>query len=151
MKILEISQRQDLLDVAVQYFWQHWGSESNHAFYRDCIVHSLDSEKALPKFYIVLENEQIIGGYALLLNDIISRQDIYPWFACLYVNETHRGQGIAGKLLQHALEEAQQKGFPHLYLSTDLVDFYEKKGWTYFGEGYNPFGDVFKIYQKETI
>ena len=150
MEIFEVSQRKDLLEKAIQYFWKCWGSERNLSFYKDCIEHSLDKEKLLPKFYLLLDDEQIIGSYALLVNDIISRQDLMPWFACLYVNETHRNNGLAEKLLEHALQEANRKGFDHLYLSTDLVNFYEKKGWKVFTQGYNVFGDAFNIYSKST-
>ena len=150
MQIFEISTRQDLLESAIQYFWKCWGSDSNLSFYADCIEHSLDSKNELPKFYIVLENEEIIASYALLVNDIISRQDLMPWFACLFVNETHRNQGIAENLLNHACSEAKRKGFEMLYLSSDLVNFYERKGWEYHCQGYGVTGGEIKIYRKET-
>ena len=75
---------------------------------------------ALPKFFVVLDNDEIIASYALLVNDIISRQDLVPWFACLFVNETHRKQGIAELLLKDALERAKNQGYDTLYLSSDL-------------------------------
>lgn len=150
LKIIELSARQDLLAQATDYFWKCWGSDSNFIFYKDCIQHSIDETKALPKFYIVLHETEIIASYALLTNDIISRQDLMPWFACLFVNEDHRLKGIAEKLLNHALKEAKSKGYDHLYLSSDLVNFYEKKGWNLFGTGYNVFGEGIKIYTKLT-
>ena len=150
MKIIELSNKIELLDDAVNYFWKCWGNESNFTFYQDCIEHSVNTESFLPRFYLVLDNDKIIGSYALLTNDIISRQDLMPWFACLYVNEEYRKQGIAEKLLEHGLDEAKRKNFDHLYLSTDLVNFYERKGWKLFGNGYNLFGEQIKIYSKDT-
>jgi GNAT superfamily N-acetyltransferase len=135
MKIIELSKRPDLLDNAIQYFWSCWGKESNFDFYRDCIENALNPKNDLPKFFIVLENEKIIASYALLVNDIISRQDLKPWFACLFVNETHRNQGIAGKLLNHAIIQTKQKGYKYLYLNSDLDNFYERKGWIIFSKG----------------
>jgi len=148
MTIIEVSERPDLLAHAAQYFWKCWGSEKNFRFYEDCLLNSIDKKNALPKFYLALKEEQIIGSYALLVNDIISRQDLMPWLACLYVEEAHRKQGIAEQLLQHGLDQSQQKGFDHLYLSSDLVNFYERKGWQVLCEGYNLFGDAFPIYHK---
>ncbi len=150
MKIIELSERPEFLERGVNYFWKCWGSDSNFKFYQDCIENSLDKSNLLPKFYIVIEKEKIIGSYALLTNDIISRQDLMPWFACLYVNEEHRKQGIAKKLLDHGLNEAKLKGFDKLFLSTDLVDFYEKKGWTHMCNGFNVSGDSLKIYTKQS-
>ncbi len=151
MEILELSQCSNLKDDIIQYFWNCWGSETNFPFYKDCMDNSLNPENALPKFYVCLDGTEIIGSYALLVNDSISRRDLMPWFACLHVNEANRGNGIAGKLLDHALTETKSKGFESVYLSTDLVDFYEKKGWKLFSHAYNVTGEKFKVYAKKVI
>lgn len=150
MEIFELSEKQNYKEKAIQYFWKQWGSESNFKFYEDCMIHSLNGKKNLPNFYIGLEKEEIVGSYALLTNDIISRQDLYPWFACLYVNESKRKKGYAEKLLNHALAQAKKMGYNELYLSTDLINFYERKGWNQYGLGYGVSGDAFKIYSKST-
>lgn len=151
MEIYELSEKTAYLKEAIHLFWKTWGNESNFKFYEDCIIHSLDSDKKLPKFYIGLKQDKIIATYALLTNDIISRQDLYPWFACLYVDPLQRKQGYAGQLLKHGLSEAQKKGYEQLYLSTDLVNFYERKGWTLYGKGYGVFGGNINIYAKTTF
>jgi predicted N-acetyltransferase YhbS len=146
MQIFELSDRQDLLDPAVDFFWNCWGNRQNHAFYRDCIDHSLNPDNKLPKFYLAVEENRIIATYALLTNDVNSRQDLVPWLGCLFVADSHRHQGVAGTLLQHGLQQAKLKGFQALYLSTDLLDFYESKGWQHFGEAYNLTGEKLKVY-----
>jgi GNAT superfamily N-acetyltransferase len=150
IEIRELSEIPELTKVAVRYFWECWGNDTNFNFYHDCIVHSLDKDKFLPKFYLAVHEGNIIGSYALLVNDIISRQDLMPWFACLFVNEAHRNKGIADQLLKHGLKQAKAKGFGSLYLSTDLENFYERKGWTYFGIGYGVSGGENKMYAKST-
>ena len=150
-EIIEISYRPELLDKAVEFIWKCWGDDTNFKFYKDCITHSLEKDKILPKFYLALENEDIIGSYSLLTNDLISRQDLMPWFACLYVTDHYRNKGIATRLLNHGLKEAKRKGFRTLYLSTDLVDFYEKNGWKHLCNGYNVFNKELKIYYKDTL
>lgn len=150
MEIIELSNNIEIIDKAVDYFWKCWGNDNNFKFYQNCILNSLDNEKPLPKFYTALENDEIIASYALLTNDIISRQDLYPWLACLFVNPEHRNKGIATLLLNHGLQETEKKGFDRLYLSTDLENFYEKKGWTHTTNGYNIFDTEIKIYSKET-
>lgn len=144
-----ITQDNNLIEQGIEYFWKQWGSESNFNFYKDCIENSTSKIQSLPKFYLLLDQGKIIGSYALLINDIISRQDLYPWFACLFVDEHYRNQGLATMLMKHGLSEAQQRGFGTLYLSTDLNDFYEKQDWTYHSKGYTVFGDEIKIYAKK--
>jgi GNAT superfamily N-acetyltransferase len=149
--ILELSQRPDLVDRAVDFFWKCWGDENNFAFYKDCMAHSLNKEALLPKFYLALDEvDQIIGTYALLTNDLISRQDLMPWFACLFVVKGHRKKGIAAMLLDHGLKEAKNKGFENLYLYTDLENFYERKAWKHICNGFTVSNLEVKIYTRKT-
>jgi N-acetylglutamate synthase-like GNAT family acetyltransferase len=148
IEIIELSHRTDLLYDGITYFWKCWGNDSNYKFYKDCIENSLDNKNSLPKFYLALIENEIVGSYALLTNDIISRQDLMPWFACLFVNEEHRNKGIAGQLIQHGLVETYKKGFERLYLSTHLNNFYENKGWKHISNGYHIDDSEIKIYEK---
>ncbi|MFS0881841.1 GNAT family N-acetyltransferase [Bacillus sp. 7586-K] len=150
MQIVELKDRNSLFDKAVQVFWKQWGNENNYKFYEDAIVHSCTTSSDIPRFYVAIENGQIIGTYALLRNDLNSRQDLCPWLACLYVVEEYRGSAIGSKLLQHSLQEAAKKGYDKLYLSTDLEDYYEKYGWRNSGLVYGVSGDPIKLYEKET-
>lgn len=127
IKIELLTENSKLLEKGVNYFWKCWGNDSNFDFYNDCIQNSLSNEISLPKFYLLLNGQDIIGSYALLTNDIISRQDLLPWFACLFVDEQFRNKGYAEQMLIHGIKEANKKGFKKLYLSTDLKGFYEKK------------------------
>ncbi|HZG78941.1 MAG TPA: GNAT family N-acetyltransferase [Paenibacillus sp.] len=151
MLIYALKDRPDNFDDAVQFFWKHWGSERNYSFYRDCMLHSLQADSALPRFYIATENESIIGSYALLRNDLISRQDLFPWLACLYVVPEYRGRRIGATLLEHGLREAWNAGHERLYLCTDLDGYYEKYGWTHESDGYLFTGDKTKIYWASTM
>ncbi|MEQ9266368.1 MAG: GNAT family N-acetyltransferase [Balneolaceae bacterium] len=150
MIIIELSERPELLDKGIAYFWEKWGNDSNYLFYKDCITNSFEKNNKLPKFYLCLKQSEIIGSYALLTNDLISRQDLMPWFACLYVNEEFRKNGIADQLLNHAIAQTKKKGFKKLYLNTELNNFYEKKGWLHISDGYNASGDLVKIFSKAT-
>jgi len=142
IEIIEISHRLDLLYNGITYFWNCWGNDSNYKFYKDCIENSLDNKNSLPKFYLALIENEIVGSYALLTNDIISRQDLMPWFAC-------RNNGIAGQLIQHGLLETYKKGFKRLYLSTHLNTFYENKGWKHIANGFHVDDSEIKIYEKD--
>jgi GNAT superfamily N-acetyltransferase len=60
------------------------------------------------------------GGFVLILEDLVIHCD-------------HRGQGYGGRLIQHALTYAREKGFLRVTLLTDKLEnkaraFYEKHG-----------------------
>jgi N-acetylglutamate synthase-like GNAT family acetyltransferase len=104
----------------------------------------------LSKFFIAVQGEKIIGSCALLRNVLISWQDLVPWFGCLFISPEARGNNTGAVMLQHALEQTRLKGYERLYLSTTLVNYYEKYGWQYFAEGYYLNGDATKIYSRLT-
>lgn len=149
-QIYELKDKAELFDNAVQLFWSQWGSEQNYRFYYDCMLHSMKSDNGLPRFYIAVLNDSIIGTYTLLRNDLISRQDIFPWLACLYVVPEHRGQNIGAQMLKHSLQEARKMGHDNVYLCTDLDGYYEKFGWVHFSNGYIFNGEETKIYRSST-
>ncbi|KPB04140.1 GNAT family N-acetyltransferase [Bacillus sp. CHD6a] len=150
MRIMELRGKDRLLEQAIHVFWQQWGSEENFKFYEDAILHSATTSSDIPRFYVAVEEGEIIGTYAILRNDLNSRQDLCPWLACLYVAEKHRGKGIGAKLLDHGLSEAAEKGYENLYLTTDLENYYERYGWKNSGIVYGADGGSIKLYEKRT-
>jgi GNAT superfamily N-acetyltransferase len=149
-EVFELQDKIEYFDEAVKVYWNQWGNQSNFKFYHDCILHSCYTESKLPRFYIAIQNNFIIGTYALLRNDFISRQDLFPWLACLYVIPELRGNKIGAKLLEHAIRETGKKGLKKIYLCTDLDGYYEKNGWTHLTSGYMFNGDATKIYEAST-
>lgn len=150
MEILNIQERSDLFEESVKVFWEQWGNETNYDFYEDCMRHSSTEMDAIPRFYIAVDDNEIIGTYALLRNDINSRQDLFPWLACLYVKPTYRGRLIGEILLEHGLNVTAKLGYKKLYLSSDLEGYYEKYGWVNSAVTYGPFGGSIKVYEKMT-
>ncbi|MCI3919181.1 GNAT family N-acetyltransferase [Paenibacillus sp. TRM 82003] len=151
LEVYELKHKAEYFERAVQLFWSQWGTEQNYKFYHDCMFHSINIGSELPSFYIALEKEVIIGTYALLRNDLISRQDLFPWLACLYVSPEQRGRKNGALLLKHALQETRIKGHDKLYLCTDLNGYYEKYGWSHLTNAYLFTGDETKIYESSTL
>ncbi|WP_407270523.1 GNAT family N-acetyltransferase [Radiobacillus sp. PE A8.2] len=148
LEIHHVNERKDLFDEAVKFFWRHWGSSDNYKFYRDCMVHAVENRNGLPRFYIAVIDNEIVGSYAMLRNDLISRQDLFPWLACLYVVPPLRGKAYGAVILSHAIRES--KDFEHIYLCSELENYYEKYGWEYTDDAYYLNGEQTKIYSIRT-
>lgn len=146
IEIINVHEFSNGIKNTVEYIYDKWGTESNYLFYYDVILHSND-KKALPKFYLLLKENSIIGCYGLIINDFISRHDLYPWFACLYIEKKERGQKYGKLLLEHAEQESSKLGFNTLYLTTDHNGYYEKYGWTRIEDGYDLNGSQTRIYR----
>ena len=46
--------------------------------------------------------------------------------------QKHRKKGIAGQLLNMAVDDMKKKGVSPIYLATDHIGFYEKYGWEFY-------------------
>ncbi|MFC5527972.1 GNAT family N-acetyltransferase [Cohnella yongneupensis] len=149
VQIVNVRSMPELLEEAINYFWTQWGSESNFQFYKDCIIQSCNTESEVPRFYLAIEDNTIIGSYALLRSDLNSRQDLSPWLACLFVNPDSRGKKIGDLLQSHAIKESKEIGYSKLYLCTDLTEYYERTFWKYIGKGYSLNDDVTRIYEYD--
>jgi GNAT superfamily N-acetyltransferase len=147
--IFDVREKPEFLENTVAYFWKQWGSDSNFNFYRDCIERSCETQSDVPRFYIAIEDNKIIGSYAILRSDLNSRQDLFPWFACLYVESEYRGKNIGTQIQNHAINQVRLKGYQKLYLCTDLTNYYEKTNWRYIGKGYSISNDETRIYEYQ--
>lgn len=83
-------------------------------------------------WYLCLDGEAIIGGLGVIENDFHDRKDLSPNVCAVYTEETYRRQGIAGRLLDMAVEDLRDKGVTPLYLVTDHTGFYERYSWEFF-------------------
>ena len=145
MKIIGVREFPEYLDRAVDYLTSKW--KIDRKIYEDCLCNSLVTKHQLPRWYLLLKQQEIVGCYGLITNDFISRQDLYPWFCALFINETIRGQRWGERLLAHGRTEAVKLGFSRLYLCTDHVGYYEKYGWQYLADGFHPWGATSRIYE----
>ncbi len=149
IEIVNVKKISGGIELAAKYIHGKWGSKDNYLFYYDAILHSSVPGKSLPKFYLLLKEKEIIGCYGLLTNDLVSRQDLLPWFACLFIEEKERGQSYGKLLLEHAEQETSQAGFSVFYLTTDHNGYYEKYGWQRIEDGFGTSGSKTRIYTKD--
>ena len=78
-----------------------------------------------------MSGDEIAGGLGVIENDFHDRKDLTPNVCAVYTEEAHRCRGIAGRLLDMAVEELRKKGISPVYLVTDHTSFYERYGWEF--------------------
>ncbi|HEJ6942288.1 TPA: GNAT family N-acetyltransferase [Serratia marcescens] len=148
MDIISVQQAPELAPRAIAYFQRHWATAETLMMYEDAINRSLGAANPLPQWYLLMENDQILGCAGLITNDFISRGELYPWLCALYVEETQRGRRYGAKLIEHVAAETRRLGFPQLHLCTDLEGYYERSGFVYNGLGYHPWGEASRVYSR---
>ena len=117
---ITLRERPELKDVAAEWFHCKWGIPAKA--YLDCIDDYLNQKT---------EYGKIVGGLGVIKNDFHNRKELYPNICAVYTEQEHRGKGIAGNLLNMAVEDMRAKGISPVYLITDHTSFSERYGWKF--------------------
>ena len=125
---IDLRKKPELSDSAASWFHSKWGVPKEA--YLECMTSYLNKGTELG-WFLCLDGETIVGGLGVIENDFHDRPDLTPNICAVYTEEHHRCQGIAGKLLNMAVEDLRAKGISPAYLVTDHTGFYERYGWEF--------------------
>lgn len=125
---ITLREQPQLKEEAASWFHAKWGIPKEA--YLTCMNAYLEG-KTDYGWYLSLSGEQIVGGLGVIDNDCHDRPDLTPNICAVYTEEAYRGRGIAGKLLNRAVEDLRARGISPVYLVTDHIGFYERYGWVY--------------------
>ena len=125
-----ITLREDpaLADTAAEWFHAKWGVPKEA--YLACIEAYINRDTEYG-WYLCLDRGRIVGGLGVIENDFHDRKDLSPNVCAVYTEEEYRCQGIAGRLLNMAVDDLKTKGSTPGYLVTDHTGFYERYGWEF--------------------
>ncbi|RJT39457.1 GNAT family N-acetyltransferase [Rahnella woolbedingensis] len=133
MQIINLTERPEFAEAVTDWQWQAFGSENSREFFSS-VVKSCLTGADLPQTFIALDGERLAGTVGLWRCDLISRQDLTPWLAALYVDEPYRSRGLGQQLQKFVLEHSRRSGFRELYLYAGFTGYYERFGWKYIGD-----------------
>ena len=128
--IVRLADAPEWLEQAAEWFHGKWHVPVEA--YRESMEESLRGENPVPQWYLMVEQQRIIGGMGVIENDFHNRPDLHPNVCAVYVESEVRCQGIAGRLLRHVCQDMASRGVDTLYLLTDHIGFYERYGWKFY-------------------
>ncbi len=117
-----------IMRAAAEWFHSKWRVPIDA--YIACMNDYLQGETEYG-WYLCLDGERIVGGLGVIENDFHNRFDLTPNICAVYTEEAYRGRGIAGRLLNIAVEDLRSKNISPVYLLTDHTGFYEHYGWEF--------------------
>ena len=125
---ITLREQPGLIQPAAEWFHSKWGVPTQA--YLDCMESYLQGETEYG-WYLCLDGNRIVGGLGVIENDFHDRKDLTPNVCAVYTEEEYRKQGIAGHLLNMAVDDLRGKGISPAYLVTDHTGFYERYGWEF--------------------
>ena len=125
---ITLREEPSLADAVAEWFHSRWRVPKEA--YLECMQAYLAGETEYG-WYLCLDGDRIIGGLGVIENDFHDRRDLTPNVCAVYTEPAYRCRGIAGRLLNMAVEDMRSKGVTPLYLVTDHSGFYERYGWEF--------------------
>lgn len=127
-KYITLREKPEIMEEAATWFHSKW--HVPREAYLECMVAYLNNDTEYG-WYLCLNEDRIIGGLGVIENDFHDRKDLAPNVCAVYTDEDYRCQGIAGRLLNMAVEDLRSKGISPVYLLTNHTGFYERYGWEF--------------------
>ena len=78
-------------------------------------------DEEMGNFYVLLQDNEVIGCCGLVTHDMVTSRNFYPWVTSLYIDEAYRGRNYGQLLLNHVGHQAQLMGYQKLYLTTGII------------------------------
>ena len=129
LEYITLRDKPELVDSASEWFQSNWGVPKEA--YLECMNNYLNGTTE-NGWYICRDGDKIAGGLGVIDNDFHDRKDLTPNVCAVYTDKKYRQQGIAGNLLNLAVNDMKAKGVTPIYLLTDHIGFYERYGWEFF-------------------
>lgn len=129
-KIIRLADAPQWKAAAARWFHEKWGVPESA--YLASMEECLSGARAVPQWYLAIEDTRIVAGMGVIENDFHNRHDLTPNVCAVYTEPDHRCRGIAGALLHFVCADMKMRGVDTLYLLTDHTSFYERYGWSFF-------------------
>lgn len=88
LKLISIKEHPEWKQQAISYIQIKWAHEHSLMVYDNCITYCLTSVNPLPQWYLLVDQQKIVGCAGLITNDFISRMDLYPWICALFIEKS---------------------------------------------------------------
>ena len=123
---------QPLLPELARLHFEEWGylAPQETLEERTARLTSLCGRSEIPTAFVAVAGQELVGSAFLVTHDMVTRTDLSPWLAGVYVKPSYRRMGIASRLIARVEAEAAVLNVPQLYLYTPSEEtYYAHRGW----------------------
>ena len=129
LQIVSVKQSPVGTQEALDYIHRVWNGNNQASNFFDMITKVSLGDEEMGNFYVLLQDNEVIGCCGLVTHDVVTSRNFYPWVTSLYIDEAYRGRNYGQLLLNHVGHQAQLMGYQKLYLTTGKTDYYRRNGW----------------------
>src|ERR1700760_3345502 len=115
-----LSQKPSLIPQVAQWLWTEWRRRKVRTL--DRVANRLAARAASggpEQTFVVLDGGTPVATASFVVSDLVSRPDLTPWLASVFVDPPHRGRGHAARLVRRVEEAARAANTEILWLYTE--------------------------------
>ena len=144
INIVSLKQRPEIKTELIEYVLKFYNGSTDNFF--EQIELSTDVDERVQDTFVLCDDDRIIGFYQFIHHEPIRNTESTPWLSALYIDEGYRGHRLSEWLILHSRMRAGKLGYGEIYVSTDLINFFEKFGFHEIGLDLDKWGYPSKVY-----
>lgn len=145
MHIISVREQPEYEKLCDRFICAHCADENSMIKIKDDIHSCIYTESAYPQWYLLMDNQKIVGGAGVVNNDRINDKDFSPILYYLYIKEAYYDTEGVSLLFKKIKQDAAVFGYEKIECFTDQISFYESHGFRYIKESH----DGLKIYSTD--
>ena len=131
-RIVPIAEHVEWVPTIARWHWEEWGHHDPEGSLQSWTAGLAGRTRAagIPTTFVAVDGDLPIGSACLVEHDMLTRPDLSPWLAGVFVVPAQRRRGIGSALVEHATAAAAAFGTTTLFLYTNGAEsVYAKLGW----------------------
>jgi GNAT superfamily N-acetyltransferase len=136
IRIVTISENPALIPQIARWLWAEWASRKGRTL--QMVTNRLAARAAAggpEQTFVTLDDATPLATASYVAADLVSRPDLTPWLASVFVDKPHRGHGHAANLVRRVEQAARAAGTEPLWLHTEHAEgLYARLGWELVGQ-----------------
>ncbi len=128
-----LADRREFITTVAHWLHDEWGHLRPNETVDDRVVRveRTCGHRQIPTTLVAVDGDEPVGCASLIEHDMLTRPELSPWLAGVFVPREHRRRGIGAALVERVVAEARSLGVPRLYLYTPgSGTLYLRLGWS---------------------
>jgi len=133
MTIEYLADHREFITTIAQWLHDEWGylRPNETVDNRIARVERACGHRQIPTTLVAVDGDEPVGCASLIERDMLTRSELSPWLAGVFVPGEHRRRGIGAALVGRVVAEARLLGVPRRYLYTPgSGTLYLRLGWS---------------------
>lgn len=133
MTIEYLADRREFITTVARWLHEEWGHLRPNETVGDraARVERACGHHEIPTTFVAIDGDEPVGSASLIAHDMLTRPELSPWLAGVFVPSEYRRRGVGAVLIRRVIDEARSLGVSRIYLYTPgSGTLYLRLGWS---------------------